>query len=180
MKVVVIGVGNILFMDEGVGVYASRFLQENYSFEPPIEIIDGGTLGFGLMDYLQEYDRVIIMDTVSINERAGCVYDLPAEALTGLSDYKQTVHELEVVGMLELSSLLDKMAEVSVVGIIPEDIKSVAINLTQTLKEQLHLLIDTTVKNLEDAGVSVHKKSVHRDIDEIISLYSRPSARQQG
>ena len=130
MKIAVIGVGNILFMDEGVGVYASRMLKENYLFEPEVEIVDGGTLGFKLMDYFEEYDRVVILDTVSIDDRPGSVYDLPAEALMGLGDYRKTVHEVEVVGMLEICSMLDKTAEVSVMGIIPEDIQTVEINGT--------------------------------------------------
>ena len=177
-KNVVIGVGNILFMDEGVGVYASRSLKENYTFEPHIDIVDGGTLGFKLMDYFQDYERVIILDTVSIKDKPGSVYNLPAEALMGLSEYKQTVHELEVVGMLELSSMLEEVAEVSVIGIIPEDIQSVEMNLSDTLRKQMPLLIEETLKSLAHMGVSIVKKSVDKDIDNIIDLYKYPSAIQ--
>ncbi len=41
MKNIVIGVGNLLFKDEGIGIYAAKFIEENYTFEPSIEIIDG-------------------------------------------------------------------------------------------------------------------------------------------
>jgi len=177
-KIVVIGVGNILFMDEGVGVYASRSLKENYTFDPHVDIVDGGTLGFKLMDYFQDYQRVIILDTVSIKDKPGSVYDLPAEALMGLSEYKQTVHELEVVGMLELSSMLEEVAEVSVIGIIPEDIQSVEINLSDILRKQMPILIEKTLEILEHTGVSVAKKSVGKDIDNIIDLYKYPSTVQ--
>lgn len=176
MKIAVIGVGNILFMDEGVGVYASRMLEENYSFEPEIEIIDGGTLGFKLMDYFEAYDKVVIIDTVSIDDAPGSVYNLPAEALMGLCDYRQTVHEVEVVGMLEICSMLEKMAEVNVVGIIPEDIQSVEINLTATLKKELPILMEQTVQILLDAGMTVVPKSTQRSIDEIIAFYNHPTA----
>jgi len=175
MKIVVVGVGNILFMDEGAGVYASKLLKENYIFEPEIEIIDGGTLGFKLMDYYQFYDKVIILDTVSIKDKPGSVYDLPAEALMGLGDYRQSVHEVEVVGMLEICSMLDKMAEVNVVGIIPEDIQKVRINLTDTLKKQLPMLVDKSIQILQDAGITVTPKPVQRNIDEIIALYNHPA-----
>lgn len=175
MKIVVVGVGNILFMDEGAGVYASKLLKENYIFEPEIKIIDGGTLGFKLMDYYQSYDKVIILDTVSIKDKPGSIYDLPAEALMGLGDYRQTVHEVEVVGMLEICSMLDKMAEVNVVGIIPEDIQKVRINLTNTLKKQLPILLDKSIQILQDAGITVTPKPVQRNIDEIIALYNHPA-----
>ena len=58
---IVIGVGNMLFKDEGIGIYASEYIRQNYEFDDKeLEIIDGGTLGFKLMTYFQEYDNVII------------------------------------------------------------------------------------------------------------------------
>ena len=177
MKIAVIGVGNILFMDEGVGVYASRMLKENYVFEPGIEIIDGGTLGFKLMDYFEEYDRVVILDTVSIDDKPGSVYGLPAEALMGLGDYRKTVHEVEVVGMLEICSMLDKMADVSIVGIIPEDIQTVEINLTEQVKQGLPLLLEKSVATLQDAGISVTPKPHQQTIEAILSFYNDPGMR---
>ena len=64
---IVIGVGNMLFKDEGIGIYAAEYISQNYKFDDKdLEIIDGGTLGFKLMTYFQEYDNVIILDTVSI------------------------------------------------------------------------------------------------------------------
>ena len=177
MKIAVIGVGNILFMDEGVGVYASRMLEANYRFEPEIEIIDGGTLGFKLMDYFEAYDRVVILDTLSIDDAPGSVYNLPSDALMGLGDYRKTVHEVEVVGMLEVCSMLDKMAEVNIVGIIPQDIRSVEINLTDALKKALPGLIKQTTVALADAGIKVTPRSSQRNIDEIIAGYNDPARR---
>ncbi len=178
MKTVVIGVGNILFMDEGVGVYASRLLQENYTFEPEIEVIDGGTLGFNLMEYYHDYEKVIILDTVSIKDEPGSIYFLPSEALMGLGDYKQTVHEVEVLGMLELSSMLEQVAEVNVIGIIPEDIQSVQIDLTKTLKQAFPGLIEKTLQSLQDTGVIVKEKPMPKHLDEIIGLYNSAVARK--
>ncbi|WP_345977499.1 HyaD/HybD family hydrogenase maturation endopeptidase [Sulfurimonas sp. HSL3-7] len=177
MKIAVIGVGNILFMDEGVGVYASKMLKENYVFKPEIEIVDGGTLGFKLMDYFEDYDKVVILDTVSIDDNPGSVYNLPAEALMGLGDYRKTVHEVEVVGMLEICSMLDKMAEVSVMGIIPEDILTVQINLTETVKQGLPLLLEKSVNILRAAGIDVTPKPMQQTIETILSFYDDPGMR---
>ena len=57
---IIIGVGNMLFKDEGIGIYASEYIKQNYEFDEDLEIIDGGTLGFKLMAYFQEYKNVII------------------------------------------------------------------------------------------------------------------------
>lgn len=172
---VVVGVGNILFMDDGVGVYAGKYLEENFEFNPPIDIIDGGVLGFKLMTYYQSYERVIILDTVTIDDQAGSVYHLPADALMGLGSYRQTAHEVEVVEMLEICSLLDKMADVSVVGIIPEDIESVEINLTAPVKGQFDPYIQTVLGVLRDAGIESIPKNSPKSLNQIIDTYANPT-----
>ncbi|MDQ1339185.1 MAG: hydrogenase maturation protease, partial [Campylobacterota bacterium] len=77
-KTAVIGVGNILFCDDGIGVYVVRYLRENYIFEPPIELVDGGTVGFGLFEYFREYDDVFLLDTLSLEDVAGSIYKIPS------------------------------------------------------------------------------------------------------
>ena len=174
-KIVVIGIGNILFKDEGVGIYASKYLKENYDFSIAVDIIDGGTLGFKLMTYYQSYDRVIILDTVSIKDEAGSIYNLPSDALMGLGSYRQTAHEVEVVEMLEICSMVESMAEVSVIGIVPKDIESVEIDLTNELKERFYGFIEAVLKELEGVGVEVVKKRSSKSLEEIIYEYSSPT-----
>lgn len=158
MRNIVIGVGNVLFKDEGVGIYASRLLRDNYSFNSELEIMDGGTLGFKLMTFFQEYDNVIILDTVSIEDKAGEVFRLPSDVLLGLGTYRKTAHEVEIVEMLEICSVLDKHANVVILGIIPEDIETVEIGLTKTIEEKISFLVDNAVKEVESLGIKATKK----------------------
>jgi hydrogenase maturation protease len=174
-SIVIVGIGNILFQDEGIGCYAGKYLETNYEFSQPVDVIDGGTLGFKLMTYYQSYDKVLILDTVSIEDAPGSVYNLPADALMGLGSYRQTAHEVEVVEMLEICSLLDTMAEVSVVGMIPEDIESVNIDLTDSVKNAFPTLIAEAIKELENAGVTVTPKAETVSLEEIIGAYNAPS-----
>lgn len=174
-SIVIVGIGNILFQDEGIGCYAGKFLEENYDFSQEVDIIDGGTLGFKLMTYYQSYDRVIIVDTVSIEDTPGSVYNLPADALMGLGTYRQTAHEVEVVEMLEICSLLDKMAEVSVVGMIPKDIQSVNIDLCEEIKSAFPRLVAEVISELQKAGVEVTPKAQQKSLERIIADYNSPS-----
>ena len=171
---VVIGIGNILFKDEGVGIYAAKYLEENYNFSPAVDIIDGGTLGFKLMTYYQSYEKVVILDTVSIKDKPGSVYNLPAESLMGLGSYRRTAHEVEVVEMLEICSMLDSMAEVNIIGIVPEDIECVDISLTETIRKNFGHLIDETVRELERSGVEASPKD-GRTLEEIVRAYNSPT-----
>jgi len=172
---IIIGIGNILFKDEGVGIYAAKYLDENYDFSPVIDIIDGGTLGFKLMTYYQSYKKIIILDTVSIKDEAGSVYNLPADALMGLGSYRQTAHEVEVVEMLEICSMLERIAEVNVIGIIPEDIESVDIDLTSTIKNSFNDLINATLKELQNCGINSTPKKSTKILEQIISEYNSPT-----
>jgi hydrogenase maturation protease len=167
MKNIVIGVGNLLFKDEGVGILAAKYLEENYKFEGDIEIIDGGTLGFKLMTYFQEYDNVIILDTVSIEDKVGDIYRLPSDVLLGLGQYRKTAHEVEIVEMLEICSVLDKHAEVTIIGIIPEDIVSVQIGLTKTIEGKFMGLINQAITDIENLGIKVEKNDEQKSIAQI-------------
>jgi hydrogenase maturation protease len=175
MKNIVVGVGNLLFKDEGVGIYASKYLEENYSFDSDLEIIEGGTLGFKLMAYFQEYDNVIILDTVSIEDKAGEIFRLPSDVLLGLGQYRKTAHEVEIVEMLEICSVLDKHAEVTILGIIPEDIVSVDIGLTKTIEDRFEEYILQVIKEIESIGIKATKKD-NKDIkaiaQELIGSYN--------
>ncbi len=175
MRNIVIGVGNVLFKDEGVGIYASKYLEANYEFDNDLEIIEGGTLGFKLMTYFQEYDNVIILDTVSIEDNAGDIFRLPSDVLLGMGQYRKTAHEVEIVEMLEIVSVLDTHATVTILGIIPEDIESVQIGLTQTIEDRFEEFILNAVKEIESIGIKVTRKddkSVKTIAQELIGSYN--------
>jgi hydrogenase maturation protease len=155
---IVVGVGNMLFKDEGIGIYASEYIRQNYEFDDKdLEIIDGGTLGFKLMTYFQEYDNVIILDTVSIEDKAGEIFRLPSDVLLGLGNYRKTAHEVEIVEMLEIVSVLDSHANVTILGIIPEDIISVQIGLTDAMENRFEEFILNAIKEIESLGIKATK-----------------------
>lgn len=167
MKNIIIGVGNVLFKDEGVGIYAAHYLRENYDFDGDLEIMDGGTLGFKLMALFQEYDNVFILDTVSIEDKPGSIFRLPSDVLLGMGQYRKTAHEVEIVEMLEICSVLDKHAQVTILGIVPEDIVSVKIGLTQTIEDAFMGLINQALIDIEGLGIKVTKKECQKTICDV-------------
>ena len=148
MKCIVIGVGNTLFKDDGIGVYTALYLKKNYTFSPRLDIIDGGTLGLNLINYLQEYDQVIILDTLSLNEQAGEVFRVPAAEFFGLGDQRSTAHEVEVIQMIEAGMLHGAKANVVVMGIIPEDISTINIGLSKTMKVHFQKYLDLVLDEI--------------------------------
>lgn len=175
-KTIVIGVGNILFYDEGTGVYAAAYLKENYTFSPDIEIIDGGTLGVRLSEYFLEYDEVLICDTVSIDDDAGSVYILDDKALSGLGTTAQSVHEIEVTQMIESCKMFGECAEVTIIGIVPEDIEPIAFGLSESVQEAFPRMMESIVVTLEDKGIRVHKKEDVTPLPVVLTGYANPTA----
>lgn len=176
MRTAIVGAGTIIFQDEGVGVYASKYLEENYTFVDDVTIVDGGVLGFKLMTYYQEYDKVLILDTITINDEAGSIYNLPGKELLGLGSYKQSAHEVEIIEMLEICSLLERMAEVNIIGIVPKDIQSVNIGLSDEIKAKFDDLISVALNELQVSGVRYEKKAKEIPLQDIIHSYANPQS----
>ncbi|MCW8894333.1 MAG: HyaD/HybD family hydrogenase maturation endopeptidase [Sulfurimonas sp.] len=158
-KNIVIGVGNLLLSDDGIGVISTSYLRKNFAFEPELELLDGGTLGFNLIEYFLNYDNVFIIDTISIDDEAGSLYKIPSQELLGGTKYKNTAHEVEVVQMLEACELYDKKANITIFGIVPKDINSMKIGLSKSLIENFDMLIETIIKNIQELNIKVTKKA---------------------
>lgn len=158
-KNIVIGIGNLLFCDDGIGIIAAFYLKKNFEYEPELEILDGGTLGLNLIEYFVDYDNVFIIDTISTGEEVGSVYKIPSEELLGGGRYKNTAHEVEVVQMLEAAQLYDTQANITIFGIVPEDINSVEIGLSKSLVDKFDILIGTIINNIEELDIKATKKA---------------------
>lgn len=192
------GIGNILFKDEGLGVYAAQYLQANYDFSPTVDLIDGGTMGMNMIHTYQSYQRLIILDTISVDvtEQPGAIYCLNADVLQGLGHCRKTAHEIEVLQTLELGALAGDMAEIQIIAMVPEEMSEVSISLSQTVLEAMPMFVETILTELSKWGVQasikdlpkvrskVHSKagsiaaSTEREISfhDIISQYNQQQA----
>ncbi len=180
VKIAVVGAGTIIFRDEGIGVYAARYLEENFEFDGDVTLVDGGVLGFQLMTYYTDYDKVIILDTITMNnDSAGSLYKIPAEELLGLGSYKQTAHEVEIVEMLEIAALNGNLSDVTIIGIVPEDILSVKVGLSDTLKKSFDSMIDTAIGELKSIGVGITRKKDGLTLEEILHMYDNPQSQMK-
>jgi hydrogenase maturation protease len=117
----VIGIGNILLGDDGVGVQVARGLAARYTFPPHVEILDGGTLGLDLIAYVCETERLLVIDAAKTGAPPGTITvfrggDVPAVMRSLLS-----AHEASLCDLLAALTLIGKMPEQFVtVGIEPQ------------------------------------------------------------
>ncbi|WP_434658751.1 hydrogenase maturation protease [Sulfurimonas sp. NW9] len=175
-KVALIGSGNAFFKDEGAGLYAGKFLKENFDFEPEIEIVDGGTLGFRLMPLLQEYDAVIIVNTASDNmKKTGEISVKTTDEFLDGELVKKTANEVEIAEMLQICSMSEKMAETTVISIVPEDIISVEVALSETLESHWQNYISVILQTLKNMGIVVKEKEKRCSLEDILHIFANPS-----
>ena len=153
-----------------------KYLKENISFSPEcVDIVDGGTLGFKLMPLLQEYDEVIIVNTSSDEDKTpGEITIKTTDEFLDGSLVKKTANEVEIAEMLQICSLSENMANVTVISIVPEDIISVEVNMTPIMKEKFDAYIQKTLDILEELGISSIKNE-KVSLDEILDTFSNPS-----
>ena len=175
-KIALIGSGNAFFKDEGIGLYGAKYLKENYHFAPEVEIIDGGTLGFKLMPLLQEFNEVIIINTASDeSKQVGDISIKTTDEFLNGSLIKKTANEVEIAEMLQICSLTEAMAETTVISIVPKDIISVEVGLSQELQNAWQSYIDTSLAQLKKTGVAVVKKEHEVTLEMILDIFANPS-----
>ncbi len=160
-RIVVLGVGNILLRDEGVGVRVIERLQRQYILPGNVRIVDGGTQGLWLLSTIQETDHLIVVDAVLGGDEPGTIYRLTKNDLPKGLRAKQSAHDSDLVEALNLCALLDaEPKSVVVVGIEPADIQPFGVDLTEKIAAKVDELVLRVLEELKALGVKSPQKKV--------------------
>ena len=118
-KILIMGVGNLLLSDEGVGVHVARKLMQ-MDFPPQVEVLEGGTDGFALMHVLLQADRLILVDAVRGGGAPGSIYRFGIEDCPPFPDiYKTSVHQISILEVINLSGLIGSTPRTTIIGVEP-------------------------------------------------------------
>jgi hydrogenase maturation protease len=134
-RVLVLGIGNLLMGDEGVGVHAARVLEAE-SLPAGVDVLDGGTGGFHLLSCLQEYPSVIIIDATMDGGEPGTVKTITPEFL---SDYPRSfgAHDVGLRDLIESAALLGPLPRVHLVTVSIADLRNLTTELTPPVQRAL-------------------------------------------
>jgi len=164
----ILGIGNVLQKDDGLGVYASTYLKENYSFLEDVSIINGGVEGINLFSILEQSSRVLILDTIELEDDPASIYLLPATELSGRGLNSGGAHEIGVIQCLDMLELQGKeLPEAMVLGIVPQHI-TFEIDLSDTLKEAFEGYIKVALNFLKKEGIEAVPKDSNTSLESII------------
>src|SRR5512147_954276 len=122
-RTVIIGVGNLLLKDEGVGVHAVRELRQK-ALPAGVEVLDGGVAGIGLLDFFPGAQKLVLIDAADMNLAPGTVVRFTPEEIRSLpGGPKFSAHDVGLLEVLELASALGQSPpEVVVIGVQPGEI----------------------------------------------------------
>lgn len=158
-RILVLGVGNVLLKDEGLGVHLVHRLQASYEFSDNVELLDGGTLGLRLLDPITQADHLIVVDAVQNGAKPGTIHKISAEALSTRVTFKNSIHQLDLVETLAYAEVLGRRPTCVILGIEPLDIAPWGTSLTPPVAAKVKTLESLVLEEIHQAGGSWRLKS---------------------
>lgn len=157
-SVLVLGIGNILLRDEGVGIHAIERLKQRYRFPEGVHVVDGGTLGLDLITLLEGVTHLLITDAVEAGRPPGSLIRLTKEELPTLLSPKISLHQAGLSDILSVARLCGTLPEeILFLGIQPASLEA-GLELSPVVEAQLETLIAEIVHSLNTWGISPRKR----------------------
>lgn len=158
-KVLILGVGNVLLSDEGVGVRAVEALRRRYRMPLNVKCVDGGTMGLGLLPCLDGCTDVIIVDAVIPRGSPGKIHRFTWDEASreGAPALKSTVHQIGVSELLMIAGFEGMRPRVRVVGIEPHDL-SPGLGLSPLIAKRLPFVLQALKSEIRKTGASLAER----------------------
>ena len=146
IQTLVLGVGNTLMCDEGIGVHVAERLIKKYNVPGEVQVLDGGTLGMDLLYYMEGVPNLLIVDAIQADREPGYLLRLANDEVPAFLSMKVSPHQIGVPDMLATAKLRGTTpANIVLWGVQPERIE-IGMELSPTLEA----LVDTLVENLRN------------------------------
>jgi hydrogenase maturation protease len=147
-KILILGVGNLLLSDEGVGVHVANQLME-MDLPAEVSVVEGGTGGFRLIDIITEADRLIVVDAVKGGGAPGCIYHFDIDEVRDCPyGFKTSVHQIGILEVIKLSSLMGKKPYTTVIGVEPKSL-DMGMELSPEIKDKIPRMIQLILDELK-------------------------------
>lgn len=164
MTAALIGLGNILLKDEGIGVHVINAVEKRYTFSPELEIIDGGTMGLDLLPFFQTHDRIVLVDAVDFGKEPGSVMIVEDADIPSVLNPKLSVHHIGLSDILLAAQLVrERPIKVSLIGIQPESM-DVGLDMTARINGKMEKLIELVIQTLKEWNFTCALQSPHESL----------------
>jgi hydrogenase maturation protease len=184
-RILVMGVGNPLMRDEGIGPRVIELLRAGYEYPDNVEVVDAGTMGLTILDLLRGIDRMIVIDAVKdTGHPAGTVLLLSPDELAS-NQVMHSLHDMRLVDVLQNAALLDRAPETVVVAVQIDSIEEWVLELSPAAEAALPVAVAAVLDQLSSLGVTPAPRTgsdvdariieVHRTFEPVPESALRPA-----
>jgi hydrogenase maturation protease len=153
MKILVLGIGNLVMTDDGIGVRVVQSIEERFRFPDQVTVLDGGTLGLDLLPRIEVAERLLIVDALDTGAPPGTLVRLSGAQIPQALETRLSPHQIGLQELLSVASLLGHSPGETVLwGVQPESIQ-LALRLSASVAEQLEPLVGKVLEELAAWGV---------------------------
>lgn len=154
-KILILGIGNILLGDEGVGVRVVEELERRYRLPPDVVALDGGTSGMDLLNPIAEAGVLIVADAVRTGNPPGSVIRLDGNDVPAFFRTKLSPHQVGIADVLAAAQLTERVpAKVTLFGVEPENM-DLGLELSDTVRPQVDKVVELIAAELRVLGHEV-------------------------
>lgn len=152
-KTLIIGVGNLLLTDEGVGIHAAQRLLREYQLPEEVLVLDGGTLGLDLLYYLEGIENLLLIDAVLMNKEPGTLMRMVDDEVPSYMTFKMSPHHIGIPDMLFAAKLKGLYPPNVVLWGVQPEIVDIGLDLSESVAKQVDPLLDHILEELQRWGV---------------------------
>lgn len=138
-RILVLGIGNLLWADEGFGVRCVEAINAGWTFPPQVTLMDGGTQGLYLLPYVQEADCLLVFDAVDYGDAPGTMREVVGDQVPRfMGAKKMSLHQTGFQEVLMAAELTGKLPqELVLIGVQPEELEDYGGSLRDVVKAQM-------------------------------------------
>jgi hydrogenase maturation protease len=160
-KTLVLGLGNILLGDEGVGVRVVERLDALYDFPEGTQVLDGGTLALDLLPYVEDTDRLVVIDAVDMGAEPGTTVRIVDEEVPTFLSIKVSPHQMGLADILSATRLRDLYPEELVLWGVQPGVIEATLDLSPHVTAQMETLVEGVLADLSRWGVEPTRRLDH-------------------
>lgn len=164
-EVTILGIGNIILRDEGFGVRVAEYLDKHYEFPESVQIVDGGTLGIELTQYVTGTEKLLVIDSINGGAEPGTTFRFHNDDVMEHFQDKLSAHEVgiqDVLGLLTVTG--HKIPDVVVIGAQPYDVEA-GVELSDGMMELLPQMVEQALSELKNWGIVPKLRTGVEDMD---------------
>jgi hydrogenase maturation protease len=154
-KILVLGLGNTILQDDGIGVRAIERLLAEYDLPEEVEVLDGGVMGLDLLSRLEDITALLVVDAVSAGLPPGTPIRLAGAAIPTALGQKMSMHQAGLQDLLAVSAFRGTLPQRVVLHGLEPEIIGWGNELSPNIAPQIDKLVDSVVQELRDWGVAI-------------------------